>query len=264
MTTAQRIIKYLAIALALLIIVGIFVAALRMFGFFINSGVDNESKVYTVSEDITGLEMDINAADITLKEGEALSVESNLKYLNVEEKNGTLIVKETRKMASNYNGAMLTLYIPKGFAFDVAEITTGAGRLTVDTLSANKLYLELGAGEVRIDELNAISEAKIEGGAGALTISGGTLNNLKLDMGVGELDLTSAMLGSSELDYGVGKANLVLIGSKQDYRIEFDKGIGNATVEGDEMSDGSVCGDGENKIEIDGGIGSVKVTFKEE
>ena len=81
-------------------------------------------------------------------------------------------------------------------------------------------------------------------------------------MGVGELNLTSELSGKSSIDYGVGETNLVLIGEEDDYKIELDKGIGEAWLDGRKMSDDSVYGAGENYIEIDGGIGELNVSFK--
>lgn len=269
MTSIQKVIKYCATAFAVFLTVsiigGILGAAGLFGGVFGEGGVSEETETYTVSQNTTGLKVDINAADLTITKGESFFVESNLEKLTVEEKDGTLTVAEKSKIGwgQNYNNAVLILHIPGDFVFEKAEITTGAGRLTVDSLSADDLHLELGAGEVKIGELNASRRAEIDGGAGAVTISGGTLYDLDLDMGVGKLDLTAAILGNSELDYGVGEADLTLIGSKDDYRLTFDKGLGRAVVDGQEMSDGSTYGSGENRIDIDGGVGAVDVDFRE-
>ena len=72
------------------------------------------------------------------------------------------------------------------------------------------------------------------------------------------------MRGKSQLDYGVGETNLTLLGSREDYKIEIDKGIGEAKLEGESMKDDSVYGWGENRIEIDGGIGAIYIEFSED
>ena len=43
----------------------------------------------------------------------------------------------------------------------------------------------------------------------------------------------------------------------------FDKGAGKATLDGVKMSDDVVYGDGENSIEIDGGVGDMKIEFSD-
>ena len=159
MTTAQKVIKYLAMAFAIFLTVSIIGGLLSSFGFFdgffSDDAVTEDIKTYSVSADIKSLEIKINAADFTIKQGESFTVESNLKHLTDEDKNGVLTIEETKKYSKTYTGAVLTLYVPAGTVFDRADITTGAGRFTVDQLSAGTMKFELGAGEVTIDTLIA-------------------------------------------------------------------------------------------------------------
>ena len=74
----------------------------------------------------------------------------------------------------SYENAVLTIYVPVGTVFENVNITTGAGRLTVDNLSAETIDFELGAGEVSIGSLVATKSADIEGGAGRITVSAHT------------------------------------------------------------------------------------------
>lgn len=267
MTTLQKVIKYLAMAFAVFLTVSIIGGALSMLGlfggFFGGEAVTEDMKTYAVSSDIQSLEVKLNAADFTVKQGKHFSVESNLKYLTVADKNGVLTIKETKKFGSTYSGAVLTLYIPADTAFEKANITTGAGRMTAEHLSAGTLDLELGAGEVKIDTLIATTAIDIEGGAGKITISGGALHNLDLEMGVGQLNLTTALTGESDFDLGVGESNITVIGSKDDYKLGIEKGIGNITVDGASVSNIKGQGSGNNRIEISGGIGAINLQFKE-
>ena len=223
----------------------------------------DDSQTYEITSDIHSLDIQINAADFKIKHGDAFSVESNLKYLSVSEKNGVLTIVDEAKSSSNYSNAILTLYVPNGIVFDDVYITTGAAKLTVDTLSANSLELKLGAGDVRFESLNASSNADIEGGAGQITIASGTLNDLTLEMGMGELDLSVALLGNSDLKFGVGESNLTLIGSKDDYKVDVEKGLGSISVDGKNVSDFGSSGNGQSHIHIEGGIGAVHIVFQE-
>lgn len=263
MTTFQKVIKYLALSLAIFLTVSIIGGFLGVFSLFGGDAVAEDVTIYTVSSDISSLNMKINAADLTIKQGDHFSVESNLKYLTVEDENGILTVKETKKFGSTYTGAVLTLYIPAGTVFENVNITTGAGRLTVDYLSANSMKFELGAGEVTMDTLIAASDADIDGGAGKITISGGALHNLDLDMGVGQLNLTSALTGKSDFDLGIGESNITIIGNKDDYKLDIEKGIGNITVDGKGVSNIKNQGNGNNSVEVSGGIGAINLNFEE-
>ncbi len=266
MTTVQKVIKYLAVAFAIFLtvaIIGGVVSAIGLFGgFFDNDAVEDSLKTYDVTSNINGLEIEIGAADLVIKQGDAFSVESNLKYLSVDEKNGVLTVKEASRFGNVYNGAILTVVVPADTVFDKAKVVTGAGKLTADDLSAYFLTLELGAGEVNINSLNSLTEADVDGGAGKVTISSGTLNNLDLDMGVGQLNLTASILGDSDLDLGVGETNLTLIGDKSDYGIDLEKGLGGIRVDGKDVSDFGT--NGQNDVDISCGIGSLNIEFKAE
>ena len=266
MTTLQKVIKYLAIAFAVFLtvsIIGGILSAVSLFGgLFSSDAVLEDVKTYSVAAEIYNLDIEINAADLLIKEGEAFSVESNLKHLKVEEKGGLLTIQETKKFTGTYNGAVLTVYVPAGTVFDNVNLTTGAGRLTIGNLSSGTLDFELGAGDVSIDSLVATKSADIEGGAGRITISGGALKDLDLEMGVGQLNLTSALTGDCQLDLGVGESNITLIGKKDDYKLDLEKGLGSISVDGKNVSDYGSSGSGDNRVMIEGGIGAINLTFK--
>lgn len=267
MTSFQKIIKYIAIAIAIFLAVSIVGGALSMLGLFGNffggDAVTKDATTYDVSSDINTLKVEINAADFQVKQGETFSVESNLKHLTVNDKNGVLTIKETKKFSGKYTNAILILYIPAETKFENVNLTTGAGRLTIDKLSADTLDFELGAGEVFITHLIATLSADIEGGAGKITVSDGTVNNLDLQMGVGQLNLISALTGECELDLGVGESNITVLGNKDDYKLDIEKGIGNITVNGSSISNIKGHGNSKDSIEITGGIGAINVKFEE-
>ena len=270
MNAFQKVIKYLAMAFAIFLcvsIIGGILTALTGISYLFSDKEESavgDMQTYAVDGEVSSLELELSGAELKIKTAEEFSVESNHNYISVNVKNGQLCIQETKKWFSHsLKGVTVILNIPEGFTFDEADIETGAGRVEIDALCADVLELSLGAGEVRINDLTANSRAKIEGGAGELSIDGGKLCNLKLNMGVGELNLKSRMEGHSSLNYGVGEANLTLLGSREDYQIELDKGIGEAKIEGTEMQDDSVYGAGSNKIEIDGGIGAIHITFAE-
>ena len=222
----------------------------------------DEIKSFEVTSEIRSLHIRINAADFVIREADAFAVESNLKYLTVSERNGVLMIVENVKNGV-YDSPVLTLYVPAGTAFDHVDMQIGAAKMTVDTLAAKTLALQIGAGAARFDNLEVSSCADIEGGAGELTIFGGTLNDLDLELGMGELNLTAALLGRSDLELGVGRANLTLVGGKEAYALDITKGLGSITVDGQVVSDFGSSGNGQNRVEIDGGVGAINISFKQ-
>ncbi len=230
---------------------------------FLENVVSEETTAYDIPSDIHTLTLQINAADVRIEHGDRFAVESNLKHLSVSAQNGVLSVIDKANSLSRYNGATLTLYIPQGTVFDRADITTGAGMLSADTLSCASLTLTLGAGNVRFDSLHTSSDAVIKGGAGQFTVADGELHNLTLEMGVGQLNLCAALRGSSQLAFGIGESNVTLLGNKRDYKTDISKGIGNISVDGKTVSDFGSSGNGIHRVTMQGGIGNVNITFKE-
>lgn len=271
MTSFQKVIKYVACALAIFLIVTIIggiITGLTGISFLL-SGKEKETpsemQTYSIEGEITSLSVDLSGAELKIQTGDKFEVQSNHKYISVKTNNGKLTVSETKKFfAISPKGITVILTVPESFVFDEAEIDTGAGKVEIGSLSVDVLELSLGAGKADIKNLTANSRAEIDGGAGELSIDGGRLCNLKLDMGVGKLTLKSRIEGKSELDMGVGETNIILLGSKADYKIELDKGIGTAKLQSEEMADDAVYGSGESIIEIDGGVGAISIDFSED
>lgn len=266
MTLFQKIIKYLAIVLAVCLIVSIVSGILGLLGVFglfgSTDAVAEDMTQYPVSGEVTAIKIEIHAADLTVVESESFFVESNLKKLTVSQDRGILTIREKDRLARNYKGAVLKIGIPKDFVFTSAQLETGAGKVDIAALQAEDLSLELGAGEVKIAYLSATKCAELEGGAGKITISDGSLQDLHMEMGAGQLNLTAALFGSSELDLGVGETNLTLLGAQEDYTVCIDNGIGSATVNGQKMKNDDTYGSGKNRVELDGGVGNICVNIK--
>lgn len=249
-------IKYTAIALAILLLLAL-TSCTRV------TALD-KIRTYETSSEFKSLDIQVNAADFTIEQGEKFLVESNLKNLSVYEKDGVLSIYDKTRHTVNYTGAVLKLYVPYGTEFEEVYIATGAGRLTADTLSADSVKLKLGAGKVQFGCIQAYSKINIEGGAGEINIADGCLSNLSLKLGVGKLDMTAALPGKSDLKFGVGESCLTLIGSRDDYALNIEKGIGKITVDGAVNSGfGSSVKDKHN-VDIKGGVGEVKIAFAAE
>lgn len=266
MTDLQKIIKYLAIGLAVFLIVCIVIGILSVFSMLNalsgNSGnITSAMQDYPVSGSISELEINIGAAELIITNGEQFSLSANLEDLKVEQRNGCLSIHETIQFGNNYNGAVIRLSIPEDHVFERMSIFSGAGKLQVSTLSCQSLALNLGAGQAVFGKLTAEKNAMISTGAGELSIEDGALSNLDLDMGVGKVILKSRLSGESELDQGVGEADLILIGAAEDYKIHVNKGVGSAVIDGKQVSDDTTCGSGPAEVEIDGGIGRIQVSF---
>ncbi len=248
MTVFQRVVKYCAMAFAIYLVVmivgGILVGAGGLS--FLNDrfgdrDAPDEGKIYSIGRDIGEIEIELGAADCEILTGDSFAVESNSSALEVKEGNGRLEITDS---AISLNGAVrLKLYIPSDVQIRKIDISTGAGDIYAERLVCSSLNLECGAGDVEIAEAVATVKADIDGGVGKITVGGGSLNDLDLDMGIGSLEMTNRLKGVCDLDFGIGDADITLIGTAEDYalnygavdglktRVNIDKGIGTVNID---------------------------------
>lgn len=268
MSGLQKTIKYIAIAFAIYLTFNILYGI--MYGIsFMGSLFDNDKNDVTerldnfeINKNTLLLDIDVSSSSIIIKEGDSFRAESNNKYINSKQDNNKLYITERKHNLLNNKDNELIIYIPTDFVIDAVLIDNGAGKVNIEALTTKELYLNLGAGKVDINNLSVLEKAKIDGGAGDLTINAIDIHNLDLSMGIGKLSLTSKLIGNSKINCGVGEMNLSLIGTLDDYEVSLDKGVGNATIDGYNMKDNNTYGMGINKIDIDGGIGSIDINFE--
>lgn len=273
MSIAQKMIKYLALAFAIFLIVTIFSGILT--GIYTMSNILGLKKESTESiteistleleeiDDYAYLDIEIKYSNFKIKLGEKFEVQTNNDNIEVNQKNNKLkiIEKQSNWFWRNSNEEELIVYIPENIEFEKVNIETGAGRVNIEEIKAEKLKLNLGAGETIIN--NIISDnVDIDGGVGKFTIENGTINNLDFDLGIGETTINAKITGNNKIDTGIGSLKLNIDGNIEDYKFKVEKGIGNIKLNGKQVSNNEIIGNGENVIDIDGGIGEIIINFK--
>lgn len=275
MTTAQKVIKYMATAFALFLIFTI-ISAILGAGYSLLSavGLINTSKnvitedmkiISGETKEISDLNIDLAFTNLNIKTGENFRVETNNSKISFEENNGSVKIKEEKPnwLGNNNMSSNLTIYIPEDIVqIDETKIETGAGKVNIEKLNTQRLYLELGAGDVYLKDIIATKEAKIDGGVGKTELDSCETNNLKANLGMGEFTLKGELTGNAKIDSGIGAITINLMNSKDNYKIDVDKGIGNVTLDGQKIEDKKVFGIGDNYLKLDGGIGEIKVNFE--
>ena len=277
MTTAQKVIKYIATAFAVFLIITIIslilsgsYALLSAFGLIhTNKNIITDDLKVISSEvnEVSTLKIDLACTNLDIKTGNSFKVETNNSKITFEEKDGSVKIKEENRnwLNNNNSESNLIIYIPEDMIdIDETKIETGAGKINIENLNTQSLYLELGAGDVYLENVIATGDTKIDGGVGKTELKSCEINNLKANLGMGEFVFNGKLIGKSEIDSGVGEINIKLMEKKENYTIEVDKGLGNVTLDGQKLEIDRVYGTGKNYLDIDGGIGSIKIDFKEE
>ncbi len=266
MTNFQKVVKCFAIVLAFSLIAGMTVGVIRGISAIVKVAdlTTSDGKVEDVKEEtIKKIRIKLFRTDLVIVEGESFNAETDNDDVTVKEVFGTLVVEENSKsIVDSLKKSELVLVIPKGYTFEEIKITTGAGKFGAELLDAEKIDLNFGAGAVTIDKIVSSERTEMTGGAGKIEIRDGKTHNLNFDMGVGKLDYRAEITGESEIDCGMGGVDLILLGGEENYSVDLDKGLGLVSVNGVSYNDGIDYGDGENKLDINGGVGEIKVNFE--
>ena len=275
MTTTQKIIKYLAIAFALFLVISIFSIIFGLSRKIISSinSDKKDSKLLeeytTISNNVNNIEsfkIDISNDDIEIKEGEKFEVKTNDPDVKFYHENSKVKIKTDKTFSwhlSNSSRGTIIIYLPNEFNITELDLNLGAGKIDIDKIFVETLLMDLGAGTMTAKEINVYEKATINGGAGNINIYSGTINNLNLKLGAGNASIESDLTGSNTLTTGVGKLNLGLSRSKDNYKFDISKGLGNIILNNFDVSGDILIGDGETKIKISGAVGNIIINTAE-
>lgn len=273
MTNMQKIIKYLANAFAIFLIVTIISSILaggyimfNAFGLFKSHDELVVENLKTISNEVTELstlEMKLEYTNLYIKVGERFKVETDNDNIKFTNNNGVIEIKEKHKnWIFNNTKSNLIVYIPESMlVIDKVDIKNGAGKIDIEKLNTKRLHLNLDAGMTKINNLSATQNVIINGGVGKIELRNSELNNLSADLEVGEFIFEGKLIGKSKIDSGVGSTNISLVDGKDNYTINVSKGLGTITIDNKDISNDKTYGNGDNYLDIDGGVGSIKVDF---
>lgn len=269
MNGLQQGIKWLAIALAAVIICamvtamagGVWLLSCVFDGIYRSEVGETEIVTELESrEKISGLDIELKAANLEIRTGSELKVETDNDQAKIDWEENTLRIRdEDFHLFFDRVDAHIIIYMPENVKLETVKLEAGAGQVVIDRLAAARVDLDLGAGRTEIGELVASGSAKVKSGAGALEIKGGELAKLDFDMGVGRASIRSRLTGDSKIRAGVGKLELTLLGEEDDYRVEVEQGIGGLTQDGISLRNPA----GKNVVKIDGGIGAISLKLEQ-
>ncbi len=270
MTSWQKILKYVVMAFACFLcfsVIGSMLGALGIFSSFfgLKNNAVGQMSTYPIMGNIASVSIDTGASEVAIRCSDDFRIETNNENIVIKENGGNLRITEKSSFVfgiMNNANTKVNIYVPYDSIFDSFDLDSGAGIVDVEKIAADRIEMDLGAGDVRIGEMTAGTKAKIDGGTGKITIDNCRLSNADMNIGVGEMNLTGELIGRSDVEIGIGSARMNLTGDKEQYHINVDKGIGSVIIDGQKMSDDSVYGNGINRIDLDGGIGTIRVDFK--
>lgn len=271
MSTAQKLIKYLAIAFALFLSISIIsgiLFAIYSLGNVLGLTDDDfiTENLEVISGEVTNvssLDIDLGFTSMQIKEGEKFKVETNNSKIYLKENNGNIEIKEKNvNWLSNMNNnkSSLIIYIPENTkTLENVKIESGAGTVYIDGINSKTLDLELGAGKLEVKNIKISEAMNLDGGAGKIELTSSEIRNLDAELGAGEFIFDGILTGNNEMDSGVGAVKINLKDNVDNYTFSVSKGVGSINLDGRPLEDNKKYGNGNNNIKIDGGVGSIEI-----
>lgn len=194
---------------------------------------DEEAKtgILDMEQECRNLDVEFGAGKLEIYYGDVEKI--HIDYDKVvgfegEIKDGTLQIEGALGVSDN-SDASLVIIIPQNMEFETIDLEIGASEAVISDLKADNLNIAVGVGKATLRNLN-----------------------------VKELDAET----------GVGELNIELIGKESDYSYDLDCGIGTIVI-GDSSYGGFGTSHSEKNpdakchMDIECGVGEVKVTFAE-
>ena len=199
--------------------------------------------------------------------GEFYVKTSGMDKIQVYEEKGVLHIKSVNtrvKLTSNYGKVIF--YVPENYYYEGVEIELGAGEMTFDDLNAKKVSLEVGAGVIRCKSISA-QELEASVGMGQIELSKMDVDKLEAEVGMGEFVGSGVINNNGKLECSMGNVELTLDGSSQDYNYRLEAAAGNVDIGRDSFSglatDRRIDNNAASTLEIECSMGNISVKFTE-
>ncbi len=156
--------------------------------------------------------------------------------------------------------------LPEGVRLDACEISLGAGALSLDGIASREIRVESGAGAVRGTGLDA-DRLVAKSGAGNVEFYDSRFGETDIRTAAGRVAVKASLGANTSIATGAGAVELTIPGSADDWRFEFERGVGVVRI-GDETVTGIGNGTAGNRNaektgRLSSGVGAVRVRFGE-
>ena len=162
------------------------------FGTKVNLGDAKEQTYDFSNETVEEIVIDMNAADINITSGNALSVSTTFPEKcqpTVKVEKGKLIIDQTKKVShvnNLYDDSRVDIVIPKD-AVDNIVMDVHAGDIDIQGIKVTVLDMEVNAGDIDINDLSGDS-IEIEANAGDINVDA-NVKAIEVNANAGDIDI---------------------------------------------------------------------------
>ena len=228
---------------------------------------DSDAEIKELDIELGGCSFETHTSDT----GEFYVKTSGMGKIQVYEKKGKLYIKSVNthvilpfNLGTNFG--KIILYVPEDYYCEKVKIELGAGEMTFDDLNAEKISMEVGAGVIRCKGISA-QELEASVGMGQIELSKMDVDKLEAEVGMGEFVGSGAIGSSAKLECAMGNIELTLDGSSQDYNYKLEAAAGNVDIGRESFSglatERRLNNNAERTLEIECSMGNISVQFTE-
>lgn len=244
-----------------------------------NSGGDTRIRDIETLEgrlpsDLDTVDIRLKAASLVIRTGtdtgylatdfekDAIRIRTDGKRFSVEESDW----QNSLRFGTDHARPVLEITLPEGLSLADCRISVGAGSVKLSRIKAEGLRIESGAGSIKGEGI-AAQKTVLKTGAGSLEFTDCVFEDTGIETGAGRVRFEGNLTSRMEVSTGAGSVELDVGGTENDYRIDFNRGIGSVRI-GSASYNGVGNGTAGNssadkRIKLSTGVGSVRISFEE-
>lgn len=183
-------------------------------------------------EKIRNLDLEIDGGELTLQKGSGMSlIKDGGPECQYYIEGDTFYLRQKCLSPIGSDGAHLTLTLPEDIALDKVRIKMGAGAVMAEGfLAAREVEVELGAGEVTMEEVKADSFSA-DVAAGSVEVRKLDATECDTNVSMGEIVLENALVtGDLDAAVSMGDISIYLRDSYEDHAYEVNCGMGEVEI----------------------------------
>lgn len=165
------------------------------------------------------------------------------------------------------NGTHVTLYLPENYEVKEGKIVLGAGEANIEKLTGQEVSMEVGAGTLHGNKIQAEEKLNLTAGAGEIEINEMEAGDTYAECGIGSISLEGKIQGNVTAECGVGEISFDIKGEEDDYNYYIESGVGNITIdenEYDSIGTDKKIDNGANKtFNLECGVGSIEINIED-
>lgn len=238
---------------------------------------DVEELVGEIPADIDAMEIRLKAASLVVRYSESLEAGEyraegfEKDSLEITREGNRLRVEErdwqhTIDFGNEYPKPTVTVMLPVGITLSSFRVNMGAGSATFAAVAADEFSVESGAGSFKGDGVKA-RKVTLQAGAGSIEFNDCEFGDSKVSAGAGRFVFSGTLGDDTEVSTGAGSVEMRVTGSADDYRVDFERGIGSVRIDGESFNGighgSSGSRSAPRRIKLSSGVGSIRLDFGE-